>query len=541
MIKSIFRILGIWGILGWCVTAEGKAQNLITRQGTATVPILNENLVEAETKAVLLAKQTILKELLLQFIAPKILTQAQRLIQDKLLAHPDRFIESIQMLQSQDFAELSKFKVVLEARIFQASLRAQIKRLNLALLGDPIRRAVLLYDPRDVLWEKPQKKNSLLILNRLLDPYKIHLQQTIPLDSQWLTLFSKNPRQPLPKKILAQSKVPTYLLIDLDLKKKATQARHTPAVAVLKLGLYEAAQGKSLQDLQLSQSFEIWEPKQSIPLLLEQMAFEWDSVIAALVSADQKKGNLLQVKLIGLETPEQERVLVQALFQKQPLWRQFRLSVLSENYVVYQGYYSGSPKALLAKIKKIQHPFYRITEAVWQENVLEFQIQWREQPTLLLAYQPVDVVEHWIETQALLVPKKQVPSERTKSLYQLPASLAVYDYLRSRGDSTLYKVEWPQPGEVIQGIWSRIARTHLTPVLSIYDAQRNLIERYPPKVNGIIQFEYQLPKTESHFYIRIHDQIGYIQGEAGSFLSLHYAIQVSPQKNNSTQKKIGKE
>jgi len=371
--NKTFLYLGILGSLWFGLPESGIAQNLIILQGKATVPILNENLVHAEEKAILLAKKTILKNLLSQSIASPILKQAQKLIDTEILNKPDRFIESIRILNSKDSRNLTKFSIVLEARIFQSKL------------------------------------------------------------------------------------------------------------------------------------------------------------LSALISTDQKIGSAIQVRLTGFTTPEQETVFVENVLKPSRL-RQFHLYKLAKDYAIYQGFYSGNRQSLLSQLKKTKSPLYRIKKIQWHGNQLEIQVQWIEKPTPLETYQPVEVVEQWLETNRIPTPQKKVPSERVKTTYALPQSVAVYVFLRSRGDSTLYKIEWAQPGETVKGTWHRIDKTNLTPLLSIYDAQRHLVEQHTPQWEGGIDFQYQLPKNQSYFYIRISDQIGHIEGEAGSYLSMHYVLKVSSQK-----------
>lgn len=250
---------------------------------------------------------------------------------------------------------------------------------------------------------------------------------------------------------------------------------------------------------------------------------------ANLKATDKKKGTLLRVKLLGLEKPEQEGAVFRALFEKQALWKQFDLYALSKDYVMYQGRYAGSVKQLANRAKTLQNPAFRVRNVRLEKNLLELTLQWQEEVTPLLKYQPIPVVQRWVRTKKLFVPRRSVPSNHVNKIFELPRSIGVYDYLRSRGDSTFYQVDWAKSGQTVRGIWSEIARTNLSPMLSVYDAQRNLVERHRPK-KGIIRFNYRLPKGQSRFYIRISDGIGHIQGEAGSYLSLHYALQVSPKK-----------
>ena len=519
-------------------------QELITRQGSATVPILNENVVRAEKEATLLAKQTIVKELLAQFIAPQLLTQVQKLIEEKILKQPDHFIESVRVIASQETEALTEFTVLLEARILQGRLVSAIKRLNIVLINDPLRHTVLLYDPQAPLWDEVLKEDSLLILNRLLNPYKINIQKSIPLHADWLMLAEANPQQSLPRDLLIESDVSTFLRIDISQESFRQNEQLEIVSATLKMILYEAVQGNRLDNIVISMEFENWQPGQAINLLLEKAALQWFPLITDLITADQKKGTILRVRMTGFTNPQQEEIFVQNVFHSQNSWEQFQLHTLSKDYVVYQGYYLGELQTLIPWFAALQHPLYQVKEPIWQENELRLEVQWHEEIAALATYKPIDVVEKWSIIHNIKVTQQTDSADRVKTTFALPLFNIVYDYLRSRGDSTLYQVQWPKSNrvvkevwyemgqppikKVVKGVWYQIDKTNLTPVVSIYDAKRNLVKELVASGNGRIDFQYRLSSLQNHFYIRVSDQIGYIEGEAGSYLSLHYVLNVSP-------------
>ena len=515
------------------------------------MPILNENIVRAEKEAILLAKQTIVKDLLPQFIAPQLLTQVQKLIEDKILNEPDRFIESIRLLDSQEREAHAEFTLLLEARIFQSRLLTAIKGLNIALINDPLRRTVLLYDPKAPLWQEVQLKDFLLILNPLLEPYKIDVQQSIPLSADWLSLAAADPQQSLPGEYIDASKVSTFLRVDFSQEEFRQNEQQEIVSATLRMILYEAVQGRGLRTIVISMEFVEWQPRQAITLMLEEAASQWFPLIADLVAADQKKGSLLRVRLTGFVNPQQEKVFVQNIFHSRNLWSRFQLHALTKDDVVYQGYFLGEPQSLIPWFIAMKNPSYQVKNAIWQGNELMLEVQWKEEIAQLERYLPLDVVEEWSKTHNILITRQTMPANRIKTTYALPLSTIVYDYLRSRGDSTLYQVEWPpinrmvkevwyemsRPpiNRVVKGVWYQIDKTNLRPIISLYDEERKLVEQHFSNGKENIDFQYRLSPQQTHFYIRVSDQIGYIEGEAGSYLSLHYAISISPLNANDTR------
>ncbi len=529
-----------------CLTGidSAKARELVIRQGSATVPVLNENVVRAEKEATLLAKQTIVKELLPQFIAPRLLIQVQKLIEEKILNQPDRFIESVRMISSQETEALTEFTVLLEARMFQSRLISEIKRLNIALINDPVRHTILIYDLQTPPWEEAQKEDFLLALNRLLDPHKIRIRQTIPLPGDWLLLAATNPKQSLPKELLEESGVSTFLRTDFSRRHFRHNEEQEIISATLEIVLYEAMQGEVLGTLVVSEEFEEWHPAQAIEALLEKAALQWFPLITDLFAADQKKGTLLRVRMAGLPGPREEEFFVQNVFHSRNLWNQFQLRALSKNDVVYQGYYLGEPETLVPWFTALQHPSYGVKAATWQENELKIEVRWNEEIATLNKYEPIEIVEEWSKINDVVVTQRTLPVEGDKTTFALPLNSTVYDYLRSRGESTFFRVQWSQSGgvgtemwyelsrprkkKVVKGVWYQVGHTNLAPLVSIYDGQWNLIDQHIPSENGRIDFQYRLSSLQNHFYLRVSDLVGYIEGEAGSYLSLHYILNVSP-------------
>ncbi|MBF0280630.1 MAG: hypothetical protein HQM13_22740 [SAR324 cluster bacterium] len=505
------------------------AQNLAVLQGEATVPVLSENLVLAEENAIFLAKQSILKDLLSQSIAPQILKQAQKLIDANILEKPDRFIESIRLIDSKESTDLSQFSVLLEARIFQSKLISVLRGLNIALPSDPVRHVNMFYNAKAPFWGNAQKKNTLLTLNRLLSPYRIVIGKTMPLASEWWESLKNKPNQALPAELLVRKKNSTFLVMDFDQGRLEKKKQKKELSIILTLKLYEASTGQFLTETRVSGIFKNRQQRQGMTQLLEKISLNWNPLVSALIETDQKSGSRIMVKLSGFKTPLQESEFIKTVFKSNGL-RQFFIYKIVKDYVVYQAVYSGNRETLLSQLKKTEHPNFKINNLQWQKNQLEIEVQWTEKPTPLESYLPIQPVEDWIETHRIPDPQKKVPSDRIKTTYELPESTAVYDFLRSRGDSTSFKIDWAQPGDSLAGTWQKIDRTRMNPILSIFDAQGNLVEQHSPEREGGIHFEYQLPQNETHFYIRISDQIGYIEGESGSYLSLHYVLKIDSRK-----------
>ncbi|MBF0288187.1 MAG: hypothetical protein HQM14_10245 [SAR324 cluster bacterium] len=526
IINKTILIIGISLICYLLIPTCAIAQSFIVQQGKATVPIVNENVAQAENKAVFEAKQVIIQEVLPQLIDTTILAQVEQQIKTNILKNPDQFIESIRVIETSESENSAEFSILLEARIFKNKIISHLKQLNLSLLDDPTRQVTLFFDSKDSAWQNPTKKETIRTLNQLFKPYKLHIRKARPLNSAWVKSLTTHSKQPLPQQLILNSKSSALLFLDFQFKRLPSKNKKKPLFVKLQLNLYDASNGKYLKQANTAKTFNDWSAKQDAPELLNKLALTWNPLITALISAEKKSGDLVSIKLSGLSTPQQETIFLQNILNRQGLWDYIQLHTLANDYTMYHAVYSGNRQTLVSSLKQSSFPSYQVQSAVWNSDQLEIQFQSKETLSPLESYQPVDLVERWITEHKIKTPEKKVPTEKLKTVYTLPSETGVYDVIRSRGDSTLFKVESKHPLQKMTGKWQQIGKTNLSPELSVYDAQHHLIKRYAPKHNGMIEFQYQLPKDQSHFYIRINDQIGYLEGEAGSYLFVHYIIQI---------------
>ena len=130
------------------------------------------------------------------------------------------------------------------------------------------------------------------------------------------------------------------------------------------------------------------------------------------------------------------------------------------------------------------------------------------------------------------IPEFQVPLSPFKQTYSLPLTSTVYDNIRHRGDSTLFmimadkKYESYEEKKLIKINWNRLGPTHLRPKLTIYDHNRKRVKGYLLKRKKHFSFQYLLPEGNEAFYLKISDEIGFLEGVAGSYQSFRYFLTV---------------
>ena len=137
------------------------------------------------------------------------------------------------------------------------------------------------------------------------------------------------------------------------------------------------------------------------------------------------------------------------------------------------------------------------------------------------------------EENNLPIPEFQVPLSPFKQTYNLPLTSTVYDNIRHRGDSTLFMIIADKKNESYEGknlieiIWNRLGPTHLWPKLTIYDHNRKRVKGYLLKRKKHFSFQYLLPEGNDAFYLKISDEIGFLEGVAGSYQSFRYFLTVN--------------
>ena len=109
----------------------------------------------------------------------------------------------------------------------------------------------------------------------------------------------------------------------------------------------------------------------------------------------------------------------------------------------------------------------------------------------------------------------------------------MYDNIRHRGDSTLFMIISNkkngsyEENNLIKIIWNRLGPTHLRPKITVYDYNRKRVKGYLLKRKKHFSFQYLLPEGNDAFYLKISDEIGFLEGLAGSYQSFRYILTVN--------------
>ena len=121
----------------------------------------------------------------------------------------------------------------------------------------------------------------------------------------------------------------------------------------------------------------------------------------------------------------------------------------------------------------------------WKNNTLVIYIGWRKSFVTLEKYnnslRESNLIEKYSLDEKKIRPALQVPLSKFKKTYRLPLASPVLDNIRHRGDSTLFKIDWPNNNSFdadeifLKIIWYRIGPTNLYPRISLFDQNKNQI------------------------------------------------------------------
>ena len=106
----------------------------------------------------------------------------------------------------------------------------------------------------------------------------------------------------------------------------------------------------------------------------------------------------------------------------------------------------------------------------------------------------------------------------------------MFDHIRHRGDSTLFKIDWPlqkkQNKMLIIINWFRIGPSNLEPKITLFNKNKKRIKSYLLGKKKQITFEFQLSNDNESIFLRVSDQLGFLEDVAGSYQSFRYVLSV---------------
>ena len=252
---------------------------------------------------------------------------------------------------------------------------------------------------------------------------------------------------------------------------------------------------------------------------------------------NQGIGTQVKIKFRGLPGPIEEQLLVKSLFQNNPRWKKLSLDIIASDYISYQALFLGLQEKIFREFVAPQNAPFEITAVFWEDTFLVVDVKWKEITESLEPFLDTMVESGLAELDSveenLPKPNLQVPLRTFKQTYNLPLPSTVYDHIRHRGDSTLFRIEplnntqSKETNKVTSLSWFRIGPTNLRPKLTLYDQNRKRIKSYMLRKKKQFLFKYKIPEGKQAFYLRISDEVGFLKDVAGSYQSFRYVLTVN--------------
>ena len=539
---SIFRIISTAFLFLGLLSAPLMGQSLLVEQAESTVEIMQDNLVRAKTEALKAAKGNVVLQAVARFLDFESMIYLKPLLIQQFFEHPDFYIESIRVISEGNTADLTEFTLNIETRIFHSRLLAAFRKLGLVTEQEriPFMDVYLIYDADHAL-------RQTRVLNLFLEQLQIRLR---PYRIRTRVILTKGRKLPieeglparlalLPLKSAEKRNETNVALLELKLRLSPQPEKSPQGKLIAQLIFWSQKQDFSESSISTTKAtteipYKTWNTNVIIPEILDQLLLKWTPVMQHIVAVNQVSGAQVKLKFKGLPGPIEEQQLIKTLFRNNPRWKKLSLDTISSNYVTYKALFLGPLKQIIQEFRSPKNAPFRITSVNWEENDLVVQVEWNEVPMPLELFETTltDDVFSEIDSEENYIPEPeyQVPLRTFKQTFKLPFAKAVYDHIRHRGDSTLFRIKVPknmnvnEENKLINLAWFRLGTTHLNPELTIFDQNRNHKKSYLIRRRKQFIFQYKIPVGQEAFYLRISDEVGFLKGVAGSYQSFHYVL-----------------
>jgi len=519
-------------------------QNLLVERAESTVIINRDNLVRAKADALKDSKGRAIMQAVSRYLDYSSMVSLDPLLKSYFFENPDDYIESIRIINERNTEDLSEFTINIETRIFQSRIISAFRKLGLPSLDErvPFRDFYLIYNAENEFRQNEFVTKIFEQLDTLLKPYRIRTKKILvkkkylPIKAgiqSRLDLLKRNHLNQIDKKSLPLLELTSSKIVDVNDPQKYNLKTEI---------IFWSSENNPNENLKILARAMNMMPYSSgkidsvIPQLLNGLILNWAPVIKKALTFNAGSETKLKIKFIGLNGPFEEQLLVKTIFQNNPRWKNLRLETISSNFVTYSSIYLGDKDKMLKEFDLPKESQFQISEIKWANNYLVVNVIWHELIASLEPYfnlEDFNSIREENEKYNLPIPEFQVPLSPLKRIYRMPLMSTVYDNIRHRGDSTLFmilvdkKKASYEEKKLVKMAWNRLGPTHLRPKITIYDRNRKRLKGYLVKKKKNFSFQYLLPQGNDVFYLKISDEIGFLEGIAGSYQSFRYILTVN--------------
>ncbi len=480
------------------------AQSLLTEQVRVEVPVVRENVAAARDEALNQGKQQLTLRGLQSLISPTHQSTLLPILQQEALKAEASVLESFRVISEQRAADLSRFSLVLEGRLFRSRLIALLRDRGLPLSTDnrvPKRLPLALQLPSALSGDR-QVQQLTQMLAKYLEPYQVQLGQAA--------------------RVRSLQGLDSALLLNLDAPSNwdGKQAKEV----TVQWGLVAQGNLRAQSRFQktLAPGQEQWTRDLGDALLLE-----WGPVLQAVFAQDTQ-GAVTEIQITGVPGPLEEALVLRVAFSGKPQWNDLSLSRLLPEGALYQGELRGNQEAEVRALTSQLQPL-GLQEAGWIGQRLRLRFDWQTPLLELEPFAPDLILQRLLkeaEWDPEQFPEWQIPA-RGGGLTRLPEEGRMSGTILNRGDSDLLQIPAGFSGTIR---WQRLGPTNLMPQVSLYDANLQLLERHRLGKKTALELDRTgAGEDAGSFFIRVSDEIGYIEGVVGGYQLFHYILELRPQ------------
>lgn len=528
-----------WALLH-ALLAPGAWPQVVEKLGQAEVPVLEDNLDAARSRAVREAQVQAVGLLVAELVAPEWVSLYDRELRRRIYSRVDRYISAFRPQRLEASPDRTRYTAVVTAQVARATLTEDLREMGLPILTDPRKTLRVLFPARDPVLAQPALRAAVLeALQPRLGLLGFQLTGFAPVDSpaaEWLRdAASDNPRR---AEFLAKQRQDAVLFLAFLLP--------TPGGGGVDAVLYQGAGGYVLADLgRQSQA-----PRPGEARLREYVLAELAQPLAAQFQPGAVRafrpaasGTRLALRVTGFTSVADEELFESAFFRRNTPFANFTLHRIEPDAVVYQGTYGGNREALERDLPGRQVGDFTIGRVTWMDSLLELSVQ-RSVPPRHLEPElfPVEKRPPQV-TEALQAFFARAGAQEAQDPYyaeredngwldranQLPFNATIYGQVDSRGDADFYIGEHLAEGETLEVVWHRVDRTNLAPVIRLHDGNGRLVRSYAPRIST--RFSYRVPPGQHAFYVEIADRFGHVKADGSGYQKFHYLLLVKRQSN----------
>lgn len=526
----------------------GAQQGVLERTARVEVPVYEDNLDQARTRALARGQHMVVLSLVNELVDAEWVLLFDRELRNRVFNRLDRYITSFRVKSQGSAFDRTKYQAMIYARIDRQQLIEDLRGMSLPLLSDPLLEMALAYDGQDPVLGDP--KNREAVTKALIERMK-RLGYSI---SGWQPMGEReagilgNPMgdNKQRERVLSRQKNPVAAFLRFEsLPGEEAPKKQDPGLRA-SIIFYHRSTGAWLGTLEHQARSGGLKPvgkgrqsqKLLEELLLGPLAQRLLPGVIRTPSSLPGETPEISVRVWGLASIEEEETFEQNFFRRGSRFEKFKLVIIGGDTLTYQGAFRGDPRTLEEQLRGSSVGPFLIRNVFWQNGLLELELSGEKEnsgPELKLfspETRPADAaqsIKSYFERYTQLEVEDPVYSENEANGWlsranPLAFNATIYGLLDSREDSDFFVGEALSPNEELVLVWYRISRTNLAPVIRIYDENGAVIRTFRPMT--WLEHKIRIPENQHRFYIEISDRYGYLRMDTGGYLNFGYLFKI---------------